>query len=81
MMAHYDASLDGFVLGRGTLYSPRAERWNGLYRWVGLADEDGEWQNIMPCQSEDSSVTENPWLETLGPGRLVFIPDKMPEVG
>ena len=80
MTATWDDSAQGFVLGHGTLYNPREERINSRYRFVGLADdelgdEDG-WLDIMPCQELASFLGDNPWLETQGPGRLVFIPDK-----
>lgn len=77
MSATWDAGINAFVLGHGTCNNPASERINGLYRFVGLIDDDDEWVNIMPCRRRPW-VTENPWLETVGPGRLVFIPDSSP---
>ena len=49
-------------------------RIDGTYAFVGLQADDTEneegWADIMPYDPD-----EKRWLQELGPGRLVFIPD------
>jgi hypothetical protein len=63
----------GFVLGHGILNNPRSSRINGTWEYVGVTNEDGKWESIKPTTDEVEDVI---WLEELGPGKLVFIPDK-----
>lgn len=68
----------GYVLGHGVCNNPASVRHGGTYSLVGVANEDGEWEDIQPYTKDEALVegrSPGMWLESMGPGRLVFIPD------